>query len=141
MLHKRIVLPVIENMDDKRQAYFGRVVDQVERDPRTESYPNLPFIVLKETIEALPTYLEPNEIIDVLFEFINSHVHELNRMIHSPEYITNPHSLTVQCSEFVMAVIKTTMETADLESQDIDGRSKYRLSWPIEPEDFPYSED
>ena len=141
MLHKRIVLPVIASLDEKRGAYFGRVVDQVEHDPRTENYPNLAFIVLKETIEALPAYLEPGEMLEVLYEFLDANVHELNKTLYSPEYITNPHALTVQCSEFVLAVIKVTITTADLESQDIDGRSKYSLSWPIDPHDFPYSED
>ncbi len=141
MLHKRIVLPIIEALDEKRSAYFGRVVDQIEHDPRTEKYPNLPFLVLKETIEALPTYLEPNEIIEVLFNFIDTNLGALNKTLYSPEYITDPHAMTVQCSEFVLMVIKATMATADLESQDFDGRSKYRLSWPIDPDDFPYAED
>lgn len=141
MLHKRIILPIIDSLDEKRGAYFGRVVDQVERDPRTENYPNLPFLILKETIEALPMYLEPPEIVEALFEFIDANVHALNRTLHSPEYITNPNVMTVQCSEFMLLVIKKTMATADMESQDIDGRSKYSLSWPIDPHDFPYKED
>jgi hypothetical protein len=141
VLHKRIVRPVIESLDEKRGAYFGRVVDQVETDPRTENYPNLPFIVLKETIEALPTYLEPPEMIEVLFDFIDNNLNELGKILHSPEYITDPNAMTVPCSGFILAVIKATMTTADLESRDIDGRSKYKLSWPIDPHDFPYSDD
>ena len=141
MLHKRIVLPLIESLDEKRAAYFGRVVDQIEHDPRTENYPNLPFIVLKETLEALPMYLEPPEMIEVLYEFLDANMRELNRTLYSPQYITDPTVLTEQCSQFVLAIIKVTMATADIESQDIDGRSKYSLSWPIDPHDFPYSED
>ena len=61
---------VIESLDEKRGAYFGRVVDQVEHDPRTENYPNLAFIVL-------------NSIVFMIIELVNASIMWRQDMVYT----------------------------------------------------------
>ena len=40
MVHRKIIDPVLKNLGPSRADYFNRLVDRVERDPRTETVPN-----------------------------------------------------------------------------------------------------
>ncbi len=141
VLHKRIISTIITRLDKRRAAYFGRVVDRLEQDPRTELYPNLPILVLKETVEILPTYIEPKVLVDHLFRFLQEEKDTLSRIIHSAHYVSNNAVLTPYCKAFVEDVIRDTLATVDVAEQNNEGRSEYRLGWPIAPTDFPYSDD
>jgi hypothetical protein len=57
MVHRKIIDPVLKNLDPSRADYFNRLVDRVERDPRTETVPNLVNLALRETIPYLPADL------------------------------------------------------------------------------------
>lgn len=141
MLHKRIISAVITQMDELRAGYFGRVVDRLEQDPRTERYPNLPVLVLKETIEDLPTYLDPPIVVNHLFQFLQANKDDLTRTIHSAAYIADNTVLAPHCAPFVEAVIRETLATVDGNEQDREGRSEYRVGWPYDPDAFPYIDD
>lgn len=128
-------------MDETHAAYFGRVVDRLEQDPRTEIYPNLPILVLKETVDILPIYLDPTEFVNHLFEFIEKEKNTLSRVIHSAQYVADNAVLASYCSAFVENIIRDTLENVDDMSPDSKGKSVYRLKWPIHPEDFPYVDE
>lgn len=125
-------------MDERRAAYFGRVVDRLEQDPRTDLYPNLPVLVLKETVEILPTYLEPGALIDHLFQFLSAEKDTLSRVIHGAQYTVDNAGLAPYCAPFVKNVIGDTLSIVDAAEEDNNGRTEYRLAWPIAPDDFPY---
>ncbi len=141
MLHKRIISPVITALDKERAAYFGRVVDRLEQDPRSDLYPNLPVLVLKETVELLPIYLEPTVLVNHLFRFLERKHESLSRVIHSAPYVADNSVLKSHCVEFVESVIRDTFENVSETDQDVTDRKEYRLKWPISPEEFPYTDD
>lgn len=141
MLHKRIISTVITRLDERRAAYFGRVVDRLEQDPRTELYPNLPILVLKETVETLPTYIEPEVLVNHLFRFLQEEKDTLSRIIHSAQYVADNTVLMPYCITFIKDVITDTLATVDDTELTDEGRSEYRLGWPISPTDFPYFDD
>ena len=141
MLHKRILIPLIEQLDEDTASYFGRVVDRLEKDPRLEDYPNMPFLVLRETIMELPSYLEPNEVIDLLFAYISHNVEDLKAVLHSTEYIHDHSVLRSHCTPFVIAVVRDSMKEVDMAYEDRNRQSEYHLKWPIDPKLFPYVDD
>ena len=128
-------------MDERSAAYFGRVVDRLEQDPRTELYPNLPILVLKETVDLLPTYIEPDTLVSHLFRFIEAEKDTLSRIIHDAQYVADNTVLAPYCKTFVEDVIRDTLVNVDASEQDNEGRSEYRLGWPIVPNEFPYTDD
>lgn len=141
MLHKRIISAVITRMDEQRAGYFGRVVERLEQDPRTEQYPNLPILILKETVQDLPTYLDPTVLVNHLFRFLRINKDDLTRVIHSAAYISDNTVLAPHCQPFVEAVVLDTLESVDGSEQDREGRSEYRVGWPYEADTFPYVDD
>jgi len=128
-------------MDERRAAYFGRVVDRLEQDPRTDLYPNLPILVLKETLDLLPPYIEPDALINHLFHFIEKEKDTLSRVIYDARYVADNTILAPHCIPFIESVIRDTLVNVDPSDQDDESRSQYRLEWPIKPDDFPYSDD
>ena len=141
MLHKRILIPLIEQLDEESAAYFGRVIDRLEKDPRLDEFPNLPFLIFGETIFELPTYLEPEIVIDLLFAFIKNNIENLKTVLHSKEYIYDKHVLRSHCTPFVIAIIRDSMKETDLAYEDRNRQSEYRLGWPIDPKLFPYQDN
>ncbi len=141
MLHKRIIATVITRMDETRAAYFGRVVDRLEHDRRADLYPNLAILVLKETFEVLPTYIDPEFVVDHLFQFLETEKDTLSHVIHGVSYMADNAVLAPYCSTFVGNVIRDTLATVDVSEEDNQGRTEYRLGWPIVPDAFPYAED
>lgn len=128
-------------MDEQRAGYFGRVVDRLEQDPRTDQYPNLPILVLKETVADLPTYLDPPVLVNHLFQFLRDNKDNLTRVIHSAAYISDNTVLIPHCIPFVETVIRDTLEKVDGSEQDREGRSEYRIGWPYSPDAFPYVDE
>lgn len=141
VLHKRIISSLITNMDESHAAYFGRVIDRLEQDPRTELYPNLPILILKETLNVLPIYLEPQVLVNHLFQFLEKEKDTVSKVIHDVHYVADNTVLAPYCAEFVENVIRDTLANVDDTEQETTGRSEYRLRWPISPEDFPYLDD
>lgn len=141
VLHKRIIATVITRMDETRAAYFGRVIDRLEHDQRMDIYPNLAVLVLKETIEILPTYIDPETLTDHLFHFLAEEKDTLLQVVHGVPYMANNAVLAPYCSAFVENVIRVTLETVDGVEEDNEGRTEYRLGWPITPDAFPYVDD
>jgi hypothetical protein len=141
VLHKRILIPLIDQLDEDTAAYFGRVVDHLEKDPRLEDYPNMPFLVLRETIFELPVYLEPKEVVDLLFSYVIHNVENLKTVLHSKEYLHDHSALRAHCTAFVIAVVRDSMKEVDMAYEDRNRQSEYRLSWPIDPKLFPYVDD
>ncbi len=140
VLHKRIISTVITRMDERRAAYFGRVVDRLEQDLRTDLYPNLPILVLKETVEVLPTYLDPGIVVNHLFQFLNTDKDILTRVIHGAQYTADNTVLAPYCASFVENIIRDTLSSVDATEEDNNGRTEYHLAWPIAPDDFPYAD-
>jgi hypothetical protein len=141
VIHARILAQLIELLDEDTQAYANRLITCIEKDPRLDDYPNMPFLVLRETLLELPTYLDPEIVSNLLFSFVIHNVEDLKRTIHSQEYLHNSKALRSHCTAFVIAVVRDCMKEVDLAYEGRNRQTLYRLEWPIDPEKFPYIDD
>lgn len=143
-VHRKIVNPVLAKLNGDRAEFFNGLVDRIERDSRIETAPNLVFLVLKETIPYLPTYLPENELADRLFAFVADNQARLNRVIHDRRYVEDPGCLAEVTKEFVLQTLSSALETHqvnEIQKEKILEANTYRFSWPEMDTDFPYRED
>ena len=110
MVHRKIIDPVLKNLGPSRADYFNRLVDRVERDPRTETVPNLVYLVLRETIPYLPADLPQEELADRLLDFVIGSQGRLNRVIPDRRFIDDPGRLAEVIKEFVLQVLALAMD-------------------------------
>ena len=146
MMHRKAIEPALARLNGERAGYFSALADRIERDPRIEAAPNLVFLVLKETIPYLPTYVTEDELAAKLFQFVSANQRRLNRIIHDRRYVENPQLLAEVTKEFVLQVLSTALEKQEfneIQEARIRAAKSYRFSWPdLEPDrDFPYRED
>lgn len=145
-VHRKIVNSVLAKLSGDRAQFFNGLVDRVERDSRIEASPNLVFLVLKETIPYLPTYLPENELADRLFAFVADNQARLNRVIHDRRDGKDPGGLAEVTKEFVLQTLSFTLETPqvnEIQEEKIseEEENTYRFSWPELDTDFPYGDD
>ena len=126
MLHKRLLIPLVEQLDEDTASYFGRVIDRVEKDPRLEDFPAMPFLIMRETISELPAYLEPQEVVELLFTFISHNIDKLKTIVHSKEFTLDHNHLRPHCTPFVLAIVRDSMKEVDLAYEDRNRKSEYR---------------
>ena len=110
MVHRKIIDPVLKNLGPSRADYFNRLVARVERDPRTETVPNLVYLVLREMIPYLPADLPQEELADQLLDFVIGSQGWLNRVIHARRFIEVPGRLAEVTKEFVLQVLALAMD-------------------------------
>ena len=138
MLHRKTLEPVFARLDEVQADYFQKLVDKIDEDPRIDDAPNLIYLVLKETIPFLPTYLEPDEIIGQLFIFVHENRGDLNKMLYAKEYVQTPDSIRKITDKFITEVLQMTLENFGDGKNDEDEKKVYRVSWPYNEVDFPY---
>lgn len=138
MLHRKILEPVLARLDGERAGYFTNLVEKLEQDPRVEPEANLIYLVLKETIAFLPTYLKSDQMISQLLNFVHNNRSELNKVLYSRDYLHDMELIRNVTNKFVSSVLALTLE--DYEDGKIEtGEQKiYRVSWPYTDIDFPF---
>ncbi|MCH7937806.1 MAG: hypothetical protein IH994_12070 [Proteobacteria bacterium] len=145
MIHRKIIDPVLSRLGQDRADYFNRLVDRVERDPRTETVPNLVYLVLKETIPYLPADFPEDELADRLLDFVIVNQGRLNRVIHDRRYMEDPGRLAGLTKEFVLQVLASAMDqhqVNEIQTAKVRKAKTYRFSYPEGDEaDFPYGDD
>jgi len=145
MVHRKIIDPVLKNLGPSRADYFNRLVDRVERDPRTETMPNLVYLVLRETIPYLPADLPQEELADRLLDFVIGSQGRLNRVIHDRWFIKDPGWLPQVTKEFVLQVLASDMDkhqVNEIQAAKVRQAKTYRFSCPEgDEDDFPYRDD
>ena len=145
MVHRKIIDPVLKNLGPSRADYFNRLVDRVERDPRTETMPNLVYLVLRETIPYLPADLPQEELADRLLDFVIGSQGRLNRVIHDRWFIKDPGWLPQVTKEFVLQVLASDMDkhqVNEIQAAKVRQAKTYRFSYfEGDEDDFPYRDD
>ncbi len=145
MVHRKIVNSALAGLNGKRAQYFSAVIDRVESDPRLDAAPNLVFLVLKETIPYLPTYLPEDDLVDRLFAFVAGNQTRLNRVIHDRRYVEDPGRLAGVTKEFVLQVLASAMDqhqVNEIQAEKVRQAMTYRFSYPEgDEDDFPYRDD
>jgi len=143
MLHRKIVEPVLAGLEDEASAYFGRVLQRLETDPRLEPLANLVYLCLRETIPYLPVYLPADDLVETLFGFVGDNRKRLNLAIFDRSYIEGPDGperLKLVTNEFVALILEMTLDRYDDGEINDEGEGKkvYRFSSDGDAVDFPY---
>lgn len=140
-MHRRIVEPVLENLDKDRAGYFVDIVTRAEEDPRTQHYPNLVFQLLRETIPLLPSYLEKTEFLDAMYLFLQKNQGAMKRKMFSPEYARRPEILQEVTGHFVNAIVDRTLAQYDEGDIDTGELTHMKYTWPYRAEDLVDPDD
>ncbi len=145
MVHRKILDPVLSKLGQARVVYFNSLIDMVERDPRTETAPNLVYLVLKETIPYLPTDFPQADLTDRLLDFVIGNQGRLNRIIYDRRYIEAPGLLAELTKEFVLQLLASAMDqylVNEIQAEKVREANTYRFSYPEgDEDDFPYRDD
>lgn len=144
MLHRKLVEPALARLDGESATYFTQLSDHLAEDPRVEDVANLVFLLLKESMPYLPTYLPYRELSDRLLGFADANRVALNRAIFDRGFIVDsdgPKAFRKLANVFVHGVVAEIMKRYD--EGDVDGgqRAAFRFSWPYDTDDFPYAEE
>ena len=140
-MHKRIADTALQNLTGEKAGYFSDIVNQVAEDPRTAAFPNLLFITLKETMEALPTYLQKSELINLLYGFVSTNHDALQQRLFDKKFINNPKSIREVTDGFVNLVIERTMQHYEDGEIDSDEAAVQKFTWPYRAEDLVDPDD
>ena len=142
-MHKRIVEPVLATLDEERANYFSSIVEMMEEDRRTERFPNIVYMVLKETMRVLPVYLDKEKFIDLLFEFVAEKGRRLRRLLYDERFIHEPSSIRQVTDGFVALIVDVTFEKHHNGEIDDGERTVQRYTWPYRESDLidPDEED
>ncbi len=141
-MHKRLMDPVLASMDGERSAYFADVTQTLAEDDRLERNGNLVFLFLAAAAPFLPTQLPKRELIGRLLVFIDRNEHRIVRTAFDPAFLSDKDLIKPIVGEFVMETTAQVMRKADDGEIDPgDGGKVYRMSYPIDPNQFPYLDD
>lgn len=140
-MHRRIVNPVLENLDKERAGYFIDVVQRIEADPRTQRFPNYVFQLLKDTIPLLPAYLDKKELVEMVFAFVTAHQGAMKRRMYSADFARHPEILNAVTGPFVTAVVERTLQAHDAGEIDTGELSHKKFTWPYRAEDLVDPDD
>lgn len=140
-MHRRLVEAALRALPPDRSDYFTDLANRLEQDPRVEAYPNLVFLVLRETVALLPTQLPKDETIELLLGFVARHGRALGHLVYDRRFVENPAILRQLTNELVSEALGIVLRRAGEEGRT-EGREKgYRMTFPGDPGDFPYRDD
>ena len=140
-MHKRILDPVLASLDAERSAYFGDIANTLGNDARIEKYANLVFLFLATAAPFLPTHLPKRAFIELLIKFVSLNARRIAATVYQPGFVYDRDMLKPVVTEFVMEAVSTVLHQLDEGTIDEDGgNTTYHLSWPIDPEAFPYAD-
>ncbi len=144
MLHRKLVEPALARLDAESASYFVQLADHLAEDPRVEDVANLVFVLLKEAMPYLPTYLPFRELSDRLLGFVDANRTALNQAVFDRGFVVDadgPKAVRKLANVFVHGIVAETMKRYD--EGDVGGneRSAYRYSWPYDTNDFPYTDE
>ena len=142
-MHRRLIEPALQQLNEKDAVYFYDLVRRLEFDPRTERYANLIYLVLRDAIPLLPTILDAKTLIDDLFVFVENNRVAIEHRIHSPRYIIDPGFLRPMVLLYVKIISDRCWERVEAGEVTPDGSNIWRMNWPYEgaEEEFPFEED
>jgi len=143
-VHRRLVNPTLEKFNGDRAQYFYGLVDLIERDPRTENFANLIYLVLKETIPYLNTALPESDLAEQLFTFVEDNRTRFNKILFDPQYLLNPALFSNVTKEFVLTILTSSLSQHTIDEAEIakqQAAETYRFSWPDYDSDNPFPYD
>ena len=142
-MHKRLIEPALQELDEQASVYIYDLVRQLENDPRLDDCANLVYLILRDAIPVLPTMLEPKIVIEDLFAFVGSQRAAIEHRIHSPRFIIDPSFVRPMVMLFVKTINDRCWERIEQGDVTTDGGDIWRMNWPYEEveQNFPYMDD
>ena len=138
MLHKKLIESRLGDLDENTATYFSSIADRLQEDPRTQASPNLVFLVLKETLPYLPTYLPPDSFMDTLFAFVDRNHAELRKIIYGREYVEDVDIIRPVTDQFINDIMKEILTQYGEGELEVGESSEYRFNSTDDEFDFPY---
>ena len=135
-MHRQIIDKVLESLDSERAGYFFDVVTKIEEDRRTARYPNYVYLLLKETILLLPTYLDKREFLNIMYAFIDENYSEMKKIIFDKEYIYDQTLVQEVTNGFVVKIVDRTLELYEAGEIETGEAKLQKFTWPYRKEDL-----
>lgn len=117
-MHKQIVDKALKNLEEDRSNYFGGVVTFLEEHPKTDEFPNLVYLSLKDILEIAPIYIDRKDFAILLLQFVIHHQGALQKIIYDKEYLYNPNSLRRITKLLIDSIVDQTIQ--NYENGEID---------------------
>jgi len=133
----------MNGLSKERQDYFQNIIRHLEKDSRIASQENVIYTILKDVMPDTPTYLEADEFIDLLFDFIRYNKPGIRNLMYSHSYIHDHHVMRTITGNFIQQVVVRSFdkhEDGDIDTGDL---SVHKLTWPyrdtdvLDPDDDP----
>ena len=141
-MHKRLVEPVLQELEGEQAAYFYELVDRIERDARTEDVSNLVYLTLRDAIPVIPPLLDHAEVIEELFSFVGENKAALEHRIRSPRYLVDPAVLKPVVNLFVSRISDLCWRKVESGEITAEGKEIWIMQWPYaDTREFPYSDE
>lgn len=138
-MHRRLVEPALQALDEEQAVYFYDLVGRIERDARTENLANLVYLTLRESIPILPPLVEAEVVIEELFKFVSDHRVALEHRIHSPRFVVDPDFLRPMIMLFVKTISDLVWQRVEAGEISADGAAIWKMQWPYTDDaEFPY---
>jgi len=142
-LHRKIIEKTIASLPKDKMGYFEAVARQLENDARFEHQGNIVFSILKDIIPDTPIYLDKDEFVDLLFDFIRYNNPAIRGVMYSRPFIHDPHVLRTVSVNLISQIIARSLEKHELGEIETDDPSVHKLTWPyrdtdvLDPDDDP----
>ena len=109
-MHKRIVDKALKTLDAERANYFNDVVGYLEDLPKTQDFPNLVYLSLKDILDIAPIYIEKKAFALLLLKFVSHHQGQLQQIIYDKEYLYDPNCLRKVTKLLIDAIVDQTIQ-------------------------------
>lgn len=139
-MHRRIVDGALSALPQERAVWFTDLANRLEQDPRTAAFPNLVFLVLRETMALLPMELGKEETADLLFDFVARNGRALAGHLYDRRFVENPTFLRHVTNEMVSEAIGIVLRRAEAGIRPPGRATAYRLRFPGDGDAFPYAD-
>ncbi len=142
-MHRKIIEKTMSALPKDRQDYFQRIIGQLERDSRFEGQGNIVYTILKDVIPDSPIYLDSDEFVDLLFDFIRYNTPGIRKVMYSRQYIHDAHVMRAITGNFVSQVVARSFDKEEKGEVDTGALSVHKLTWPYrdtdvyDPDDDP----
>lgn len=142
-MHKKIIEKTMSGLAKDRQDYFQSIIRYLEKDPRMVEQENVVFTILKDVIPDTPTYLDADEFVDLLIDFIRYNKPGIRNLMYSRSYIHDPHVMRTITGNFIQQVVVRSFDKHEKGDIDTGDLSVHKLTWPyrdtdvLDPDDDP----
>lgn len=135
-MHKKIIASTMAALSKDHLNYFQAVVARLERDRRTERRSNVVYTILKDIMPDCPIYLEQEEFVDLLFDFIDNNGGDIRNIMYSHRFIHHPQALRRVTGKLLQQIFALSFDKHERGEIDTGDPSVHKLTWPYRDTDI-----